>query len=422
MRSASRVWLAVVASTALIGGCAGPGSSGTSATPAGSPTVSASPSSAATSASPAVSASAGPSASAPADASRIGLDWVRVPAGPSLVGAAMSAVAAAPGGLLAVGSLRAIDGNSLVAWVSRDGITWQMTNPHPGARGAWADDVVALADGWVIVGATATGETEAPRTWTSADGAAWTGRPVDGPVGLSWPVVAGGRIVAFSIRAPIGGMPTDAWSSADLADWETRPLASPGFAYLRTAISTPDGGVLATGRLTAEPVDVVPFPLGSQTFWSSADGLDWTATPGGEAFDMAWIEALAGGGPGGYAALGCRRDPGADPDVPSAAVAWWSADGLEWTEATVSGTLESCSIERIVGVPDRWIALAQVAEGGTAVVATSEDGRAWSVPEAPFRFAGTSIADVVAWGDALVAVGATDGSGEAPAAAVWISR
>jgi hypothetical protein len=409
--------VALLAGCSLLSACTG--ASPTGASPTGASPTGASPTVAPSDGSPRVSASPPPEASS--QAGRLGIDWTRVPSAPSFAGAAIDGVAARPDGLLAVGTLDGDNGSSLLAWVSSDGIEWRPTMPHPGAGDVSGLEVLAADAGWLIAGSRSTANHEGPTLWLSPDGLRWGELAVDGPLFLAQPVAAGGRVVALSVRVPTGGQPTIVWSSRDLRQWEMRSLPGAGFAYVRWLMRLDDGRLLATGRLSPQAVDVVPTPPGVQAFWTSPDGLSWELTPGGKAFQDATITALAGGGPGGYAAIGCRFDP-ADPSVPSQAVAWSSADGLTWNEGAWIGSLETCTVDRIVGVPGRWIVLAEVAPGGTSIVATSEDGRTWTVPEDRVRFGGSGISDVVRFGDALVAVGSlAEGDGGPAAAVVWIS-
>jgi hypothetical protein len=362
------------------------------------------------------------STAAPATATfeALGLRWSRVATNPDLRGVSITAVASGRGGLLAIGSAPALEGNSLLAWTSADGHTWDLTTPHPPVVGALAQAIVAVEDRWVIVGSTDASDGAATAWASEADGA-WRAIQLPLDQGLNSPVYVGNRVAGYAIKAPIGGEPMIAWSSPDLVRWESQPFSIDGFAYVRDIVRRLDGTALAWGRVTPDPVDVTPLPAGEAAFWTSADGRGWDLAVGGPAFVNAEVGSLGVGGPGGYAALGCRWDP-TDPSLERRSVtAWWSSDGVAWSAAEVTGQDRSCTFRRVVGSPDGWFSIADVEPAGSAIVAGSPDARTWTVLDQPARFEGTTITGVARLDDHMVAVGSTIDGADEHSGVVWIA-
>lgn len=90
-----------------------------------------------------------------------GMDWIRITHDPAVFGGypedlVMSAVAAGPDGIVAVGSSGRDDEMRGVVWTSSDGIAWRRITDGPvfsGRNGAWIGDVMATGEGFIAVGA-----------------------------------------------------------------------------------------------------------------------------------------------------------------------------------------------------------------------------------------------------------------------------
>ncbi|MQY03362.1 hypothetical protein [Actinomadura macrotermitis] len=195
-----------------------------------------------------------------------GATWAKAPA----MDGAPQAVAAGPGGYVAVGTGR----GAAAVWRSADLKTWTRGTA---ARGVLAGplrlrDVAAAGQGYVAVGARRSGDADVPAVLTSPDGATWTAAtapaPPPGVTGASFArvVAAGGRVLAVG-EGRAGGAPASFLAvSADAGrTWQTRPLPAPAAPVAVTA--TPAGFVLAA------PAAKAPVVL------ASADGLTWRRVP-----------------------------------------------------------------------------------------------------------------------------------------------
>ncbi len=204
--------------------------------------------------------------------------------------------------------------------------------------------------------------------WTSSDGRTWTsvaGEELDGGEYI-WDVTTGGPGL---VAVGIGGDPTE--------------------------VSVMDGIV-----------------------WTSADGRAWEQAPHDPVFRLAWLQAVAAGGPGLVAV-------GTTPDGPQA---WFSSDGVTWERASVppvprniardtSGLLHpraEAYMRDVAVVGDRLVAVGEVGiscgEGcgrQIMIMWTSTDGMAWTeVSRDAVAFArGSSISSIAEGPEGLVAVG-----------------
>ena len=203
----------------------------------------------------------------------------------------VSALVASPTGLVAVGDR---DGRG-TAWLSEDGTTWRRVDfPPVGDREQTSvADVVHdgsqfIAAGHIGVRPDGSLRTERQRAmvWSSPDGEQWAPIPLDNDEGQAEQTVTGvatdgSRFVVVGLEeSPQGAV---AWISDDGESWQHIPIA------------------------TAD---------GDTTQYVSAIGV--TATTAG------------------FVTVGSHRGGGSDPDILPAA--WYSPDGIAWSESSVEAT------------------------------------------------------------------------------------
>jgi len=376
------------------------------------------------SASPA-SASVGPSASslssplASPSPSPTG-DWLAAPEQPSVSGVQYQDVVWTGGRFVATG--RALDGGG-VFLDSADGRTWHRQGAldretHPSRLAVGPLGVVAVGD---IAGR--------PASWVSSDGLSWT--------------VAADAFPASPARTDTVGV---------------------------TDVVATDAGWLVVGREDPacntncgnEPVRAL--------VWTSSDGLRWTPIVGQASFDGGGMAAVTRGGPGyvaagsagGRAAIWTSTDgdawsrvpdnptfgPDTDPSFPvgvvgvaaqegvvvavgmdisdggGAVLAWWSADGQSWSEATVELPLRG-QVFDVSATPEGFLATGPSGEpsclGG---IWASSAGRAWQCVASdpllagfgPYASASSSSVEVVV---GLTSVGYDENSPLGLPGAVW---
>jgi hypothetical protein len=393
------------ASLTLLAGCTA------GATPAPSATPTAALASPAASSRPSVPASSSPS---PIE------DWFAAPEQPAVSGVQYQDVAWTGGRFVAIGA--ALDGGS-VFLDSPDGRTWHRQGAltpesYPGRLAVGPLGVVAVGD---VAGR--------PASWVSSDGLSWTVAPDAFP------------------GSPAG---TDTVSVTDV-------------------VAT-DGGWLAVGRIDpACNVNCGSEPIRALV-WTSSDGLRWTPIGGQVSFDGGGMAAVTRGGPGyvaagsadGHAAIWTSTDgaawsripdspmfgPVTDPAFPVAVfgvaaqedvvvavgmdmsdgggsvLAWWSADGQSWSEATVERSLHG-QVFDVAATPEGFLATGPSGEpsclGG---IWASSAGRVWQCVASdpslagfgPYAAASSSLVEVVV---GLTSAGHDEGSPLGLPGAVW---
>jgi hypothetical protein len=358
--------------------------------------------------------------------------WTRVLVGtPSETGDVV-ALAATPGGLLAIVGTDA----GVRLTTSRDGRDWTLVpaDQHPRLSTPWSfgyPSVVGTDRGFLLL--------QLNEVWMSENGDGWhrlageTTDPDLHPSGPDAAVVGGPGIV---------GVGDDkAWYSADGSDWSMasvpalpakvleRPEAERNVAM--TGVTAADGGMVAWG-ITEVPLGDAPderlvLPL----LWASGDGRTWTDVTDPE---MDAVTAVTGG-PAGFVATG---------QVGGAAAIWFSADRQTWERvndvdlesrwptgsdgARVNDDAGDIPVElrlrAAASGSDGYVLVgsdgACLGEGfcgsDEAVIWTSADGRSWDRVPRDDRFAGGWAAHAVAWGSRFVVGGTVDGR-----PAIWIS-
>jgi hypothetical protein len=225
-----------------------------------------------------------------------GRTWTRAQVGtPAL--ARMSAVAARPGAIVAIGDGRVGGGsgsvgdqsvNQMYAWFSSDGNAWsQVVLPDssgfiPSAITSWGGGFAAIAQ--------LDGITLSSSVWTSADGRTWHKSPQDfarfTPTAMAG---FGGRLVAVGNhqdpQSSVAGFVPASWSSSDGRTWvESRASArqvATGFGYVAVVGDT----LVAIGanyRGQEQPLGIVgstPAPAPAANVWISSDGSTWRLLP-----------------------------------------------------------------------------------------------------------------------------------------------
>lgn len=384
---AARLAIAL-ASLALLGGCA-PGT-----TPAPS----------ATSAAALPGPAASPMPSSPASSSPSPIEgWIAAPEQPAVSGVQYQDVVWTGGRFVATGA--ALDGGS-VFLDSPDGRTW-----HRQGALALESSPSRLAVG--PLGVVAVGDVAGrPASWVSSDGLSWTVAP-------------------------------DAFPASP-AGKDTVGV---------TDVVATDAGWLAVGRIDpACNVNCGNEPVRALV-WTSSDGLRWTPIGGQASFDGGGMAAVTRGGPGyvaagsagGHAAIWTSTDgdawsrvpdgpmfgPDTDPSFPVAVVgvaaredvvvavgmdmsdgggsvlAWWSADGQSWSEATVERSLHG-QVFDVTATPEGFLATGPSGEtsclGG---IWASSAGRAWQYVASDPLLAGFGPYASAASSSVEVAVGLT---------------
>ena len=382
-----------------------------------------------------------------------GRTWVRTDAvaEPDAI-QGMHSIAGIAGGLVAGGSRWADDGASVgAAWASSDGSLWRLV-------------LTAAAEGSVRIErlgdvALATASDVYCRTgssFASVDGITWGRSPVPVPVCGSYAAL-GESIVALAPDDEAGATavwqgrltegpgapsgPSPASPAPTAGPSFAPPAASPAAAGLGLAWSRQE-----IGREAAVVYDVATWSGGLVAIgtardssgrdravaWVSTDGRTWTPAtmpPGrlpGETWTIA--RAVTAGGPGlvavGWANVG--------PDANFRVAVWTSSDGLTWSRVPNAPGL-ALAPAVTVDFPEQgprdvaaWsggVVAVGVggAEGTSAAIWTSPDGRTWTpvsdLPDAAGRWA-YGVAEVP---EGLVVVG---GSGAYPEfrAQAWVSR
>lgn len=224
-----------------------------------------------------------------------------------------------------------------------------------------ATTVVPWTGGYVAVGQASAG---APaRAWLSRDGRGWIQLPdatfdLDQAAGGNGPVVRGGTMCRNGVLV----MTEDAsggnvlWFSSDGFSWSKVDLS--GLAAV-TPAGNADGAIAVTN---------VGLQFSSDcTTWQS----DVIFDPG------ATIRSLAAFGRG-FVAVGDRED---GPKPTYTPVAWWSADGREWSPAVITGrSLDGLALSRVYAGSSGLIATSTmpgVTPGMTSFF-TSSDGQSWN--------------------------------------------
>jgi hypothetical protein len=223
-----------------------------------------------------------------------GRTWARAQVGtPAL--ARMSAVAARPGAIVAIGDGRVVVNsaatgadqsvNQMYAWFSSDGNAWsQVVLPDssgfiPSAITSWGGGFAAIAQ--------FDGITLSSSVWTSADGRTWQKSPQDfarfTPTAMAG---FGGRLVAVGNhqdpQSTAAGFVPASWSSTDGRTWvESRASArqvATGFgdvAVVGATLVAIGANYMGQAAVTLQVGGPTPVPTPAANVWVSSDGTTW---------------------------------------------------------------------------------------------------------------------------------------------------
>jgi hypothetical protein len=247
------------------------------------------------------------------------------------LGGGISAAVAFGDGFVLAGSEN--QGQHAVVWYSPDGTHWQAIDNAPGFADGVIDSLVRLPDGLLAVGTSQGLDSQCAggalgcnpvspiRLWTSPDGLTWHLLPgtatapfgraqlelaVDGPSGL----------VAFGELVPAQGtnITSMIWTSDDGRSWTRAPQFSTAFPTdSMSDLEGGPGGYVAVGSGWADGNPTLP-----QLAWYSSDGKSWKLGSGPGDQGPTIVLACAGG------FLGVAN--------PLAQASFWTtADGVNWT-------------------------------------------------------------------------------------------
>ncbi len=267
---------------------------------------------------------------------------------------------------------------------SPDGASWSFEDL---AGGSVLEDVVWTGGRFVAVGGV-TPQDGAARgvILTSEDGTGWSA--ADTGAAGDW-LAAG----AASLSGVLAVGPRSVAASGDGLSWE-RPLGDPLADVVGPMVAAAPG-LVAAGDLVAPPAWL---GVHRRTAWTSADGIEWSATPlpgsAGAVIDLAVRDGTVLG------AGGCL----------SRSVVIRGADG-EWTMADVAGP-DGSKLHGAGAGPGRF-----VVSGSHGLVAASGDGTAWTTHAlAGFN---TTWNDVVWTGSKYIAVAGNSRMAESADGVLW---
>jgi hypothetical protein len=253
--------------------------------------------------------------------------------------------------------------------------------------------------GYVAVGANYGVDVAFPLIWHSLDGNQWTDVTPKSGECLSLAAVAalGSKFVAVGgvCRYDAGANPHSdgvSFASDDGVHWERSPSS-------KELIDLDLGDVTSTGsEAIATGVHVGTW---SQTF-RSTDGLTWAASPGGGVPAAGFLRRLAWVN-GGFVGFGQHNDSAGRPH----ATVWRSVDAREWSQSVVGGAGTQASGIALLGQASVLVGgvIQSDTTSGPIVEWRSADGITWGVPRVIIANGGDYIADVVAIGTRLIAIG-----------------
>lgn len=286
-----------------------------------------------------------PPSHAAAWSSADGSAWQRVASLPAPQGSSISAAETGPdGGLVAVGT----SGGAAAVWRTIDGLTWTLES-LPAAPGAGATEsltaVARAGAGYVAGGSVVSATGRTATLWRSADGVAWIRVAAGLPSGSSEvrgiaTAVGTGTVVAVGISGDERRGTAAVWRSTDEGS-TWQSVSSPALAGGRMlATVAGSGGFVAVGETTDQ--------AGAMA-WTSADGLNWSSAADQPALSNGGFQmvmtAVARDGDG-YDAAGWKTDAGN-----GSAVVWRSKDGRDWTRLPQDDSFSGAGMDAILATP-----------------------------------------------------------------------
>jgi hypothetical protein len=307
-------------------------------------------------------------------------DWTRVADQAAFADAGMSAVAAGPGGYVAVGCATTAEFDAGqcdgAAWTSPDGRTWQRS-PVPSADQLYLGGVIAGEPGYL-----AWGYDVGAAFWASPDGVEWQRAP-------TIPSFAYGMVdsvVWFKDRFyAVGTSPEEplAWTSPDGLAWS--PVGAIGCVPGPSA--QPPGVIDGIASLDDRLVGwgSVYTKAGYERMVAVlTDGARWVCGQGVPGSSNGWITAVTRYGDG-LVGVGRQHDaPDAGAGNPGSPIAAWaSSDGLTWQPATFASTPARGDLTLVADAGGHLVALG-TGEEAESIAWGSDDGATWvQEPSAP---------------------------------------
>jgi hypothetical protein len=223
-----------------------------------------------------------------------------------------------------------------------------------------ARSVVAWSGGYIALGPTS--DAGMLPAWVSHDGRSWVPLPGDtfgsATLALAAPCADG---ILVAVQTPTGQ--SAVWRSTDGATWTPSP--APLMRLSR------DGDLVGGLGGAVAILQGSPYRIAF-----SADGVTWqtVSLPGSPALSVQGVAARGSG----FVAVGDGGAPIGSPKLGSP-VAWWSADGLHWTRATVEAHPGDGFFD--VHAADNGLAALSTTGGtpGRTSFWTSPSGRNWMV-------------------------------------------
>jgi hypothetical protein len=313
--------------------------------------------------------------------------------------AIMSDVVVRPGGdLVAVGYVG--PRWRPTAWTSATGMTWDL-QAIVGTEFTFPVALAAGPDG-ALVGVGRSGST--PRSWTSPDGRAWTPHDVgilgDGTTAERMTTVVAtrdGYLAGGSVGPELFERHARFWSSRDGVTWTPVPDDPIAFADAEVRSIAPFGSGFVAIGVTGTVQEIT-----GSVAWTSPDGRGWTRHDPpdlslGRAVSV--IEAPFGG----LVAVGSGLNE-------EEALAWWSADGVDWRIAPDEASRQYAGKIRmtdVVAVGDVLVGVGNYVgmQRGTAVSWLSRDAVRWEEARSAPVQEQVELYAVAAAGPGIVAVG-----------------
>jgi hypothetical protein len=237
----------------------------------------------------------------------------------------------------------------------------------------------AYGNGFVAVGEDCCGkvDTVTGTVWTTPDGRSWTRiepKDVFGEAEIDQVAASGNRLVAVGTSRANSQAPspeTLVWVSDDGLTWRRADPAGQAFtaAFRPAGIAGGPSGFVAWGQsASGEPHVAV-----------SVDGETWTDAGFAGAYPATIVDGVSPWR-GGWVALGSqavKQPAGVGASTPGPARAWYSADGVLWSAASVDGFALGRPLAGSGGLLAFGATSACGACIGPATLWRSDDGRSW---------------------------------------------
>jgi hypothetical protein len=223
-----------------------------------------------------------------------------------------------------------------------------------------AESVVAWSGGYLALGQT--GSRGNLPAWISRDGRDWVRLPAGtfGPASFAAAAPCGDAVLV-AVTDENGA--STIWRSTDGSTWTSTSSPALRLARRSDLAGGPSGAIAV--------LEGFPYRLAF-----SPDGVTWqiVSLPGGSFVDAQGVAAFGTG----FVAVG---DGGLRPRT-TAPFAWWSADGLHWSRATVQAGVDG-GFDDVRGGGGGLVAFSTTGGApGRASFWTSRDGRTWTTSTA----------------------------------------